>query len=50
MYLIFYLGLSNLTLQSLSEPIWNNIKEHLKSAITVITFKSMLKKYIFYTY
>ena len=34
---------SNLTLQSLSAPIWNNIPEHMKSAITVNTFKSMLK-------
>ena len=41
---------SNLTLQSLSAPIWNNIPEHMTSALTVVTFKSMLKKYIFYTY
>ena len=41
---------SNLTLQSLSTPIWNNIPEHMKSAITVNTFKSMLKKHYFYTY
>jgi len=34
---------SNLTLQSLSAPIWNNIPEHMKSAKTVNTFKSMLK-------
>ena len=40
----------NLTLQSLSTPIWNNIPEHMKSAITVNTFKSMLKKHVFYTY
>ena len=33
---------SNLTLQSLSTPIWNNIPEHMKSAKTVSTFKSML--------
>ena len=32
---------SNLTRQSLSTPIWNNIPEHMKSAITVNTFKSM---------
>ena len=32
---------SNLTLQSLSTQIWNNIPEHMKSAITVNTFKSM---------
>jgi len=32
---------SNLTLQSLCTPIWNNIPEHMKSAITVNTFKSM---------
>jgi len=38
---------SNLTLQSLSTPIWNNIPEHMKSAITMNTFKSMLKKHIF---
>ena len=41
---------SNLTAQSLSTPIWNNIPEHMKSAITVNTFKSMLKKHLFYTY
>jgi len=41
---------SNLTLQSLSTPIWNNIPEHMNSAITVNTFKSMLKKHLFYTY
>ena len=41
---------SNLTLHSLSAPIWNNIPEHMKSAITVNTFKSMLKKHVFYTY
>ena len=41
---------SNLTLQSLSAPIWNNIPEHMKSAITVNTFKSMFKKHLFYTY
>jgi len=29
---------------SLSTPIWNNIPEHMKSAKTVNTFKSMLKK------
>jgi len=40
---------SNLTLHSLSTPIWNNLPEHMKSAITVNTFKSMLKKHIFYT-
>mgnify|MGYP000326075961 CR=1 FL=1 len=34
---------SNQTLQSLSTPIWNNISEHMKSAITVNTFKSMVK-------
>ena len=34
---------SNLTLQSLSTPIWNYIPEHMKSAKTVNTFKSMLK-------
>ena len=34
---------SNLTLQSLSAPIWNNVPEHMKSDITVNTFKSMLK-------
>ena len=39
----------NLTLQSLSTPIWNNIPEHMKSAQTVNTFKSMLKKHLFYT-
>ena len=41
---------SNLTLQSISVPIWNNIPEHMKSAITVNTIKSMLKKHLFYTY
>ena len=41
---------SHLTLQSLSTPIWNNIPEHMKSSITVNIFKSMLKKYLFYTY
>ena len=41
---------SNLTLQSLSTPIWNNIPEHMKSAITMNTLKSMLKKHLFYTY
>ena len=44
---------SNLTLQSLSAPIWNNIPEHMKSAKTVNTFKSMLKVtflYILYRY
>jgi len=30
---------SNLTLQSISTQIWNNIPEHMKSAITVNTFK-----------
>ena len=40
---------TNLTLQSLSTPIWNNIPEHMKSATTVNTFKSMLKKHLFYT-
>ena len=38
------------TLQSLSTPIWNNIPEHMKSAKTMNTFKSMLKKHLFYTY
>ena len=38
---------SNLTLQSLSTPIWNNISELIKYAITVNTFKSMLKKAYF---
>jgi len=38
------------TLQSRSTPNWNNIPEHMKSAITVNTFKSMLKKHLFYTY
>ena len=28
----------------------NNIPEHMKSAITVNTFKSILKKHLFYTY
>jgi len=41
---------SNLTAQSLSTPIWNNIPEHMESAITVNTFKLMLKKHLFYTY
>jgi len=36
-------------LQSLSTPIWNNIPEHMKSAKTVNTFKSLLKKHLFYT-
>jgi len=39
---------SNLTLQSLSTPIWNNIPEHMKSAITVNTFKSVLKASFLY--
>jgi len=30
---------SNLTRQSLSTPNWNNIPEHMKSAITVNTYK-----------
>ena len=34
---------------TLSTPIWNNIPEHMKSAKTVNTFKSMLKKHLFYT-
>ena len=45
---------SNLTLQSLSTPIWNNIQPHMRSALTVNTFKSMLKTasflYIFNRY
>ena len=45
---IFNYDLHNLTIQSLSTPIWNNIPEHMKSAITVNTFKSMLKKPICY--
>ena len=32
----------NLTLQSLITQIWNTIPEHMKSAKTVSTFKSML--------
>ena len=40
---------SNLTLQSLSTPIWNNILKHMKSAKNVNTFKSMLNKHLFYT-
>jgi len=40
---------TNLTLQSLSTPIWNNIPEHMKSAKTVNTFKSILKEHLFYT-
>jgi len=41
---------SNLTLLSFRAPLWNNIPEHMKSAITVNIFKSMLKKHLFYTY
>ena len=39
---------SNLTLQSLSTPFWSIIPELMKSAKTVNTFKSMLKKHLFY--
>jgi len=36
--------------KSISTSIWNNIPEHMKSAITVNTLKSMLPKDLFYTY
>ena len=40
---------SNLTIQSISTPIWNNIPEHMKSAPTVNTFINVKKASFLYT-
>ena len=39
---------SNLTIQSISTPIWNNIPEHMKSAQTVNTFINVKKASFLY--